>query len=194
MMMQILSICGVEHITHLQWTAVDTPTTNQNNTPSTGTPSCRRLFNKNTTTKITRTTPLRKVYHCVREFETTYMLLVSWPKRSRWWGWALRRWWEWKKLLIVPGLAPPVDNCWRPTIVGDKIIIANWRRLLASTDIILSKFILMEKYFCGKYEILSTSWQVGEYFLSGENGIQSQPLILDIKLSVAPKFIKRIAH
>ena len=48
----------------------------------------------------------------------------------------------------------------------------------------------MEKYFCGKYEILSTSWQVGEYFLSGENGIQSQPLILDIKLSVAPNFMK----
>ena len=55
--------------------------------------------------------------------------------------------------------------------------------------------ILIEK---GKeillYEISSSIWQLGEYFLSGENRIQSQPLIPDIKLSVAPNFIKGIAH
>ena len=39
------------------------------------------------------------------------------------------------------------------------------------------------------YEISSSIWQLGEYFLSGENRIQSQPLIPDIKLSVAPNFI-----
>ena len=43
--------------------------------------------------------------------------------------------------------------------------------------------ILIEK---GKeillYEISSSIWQLGEYFLSGENRIQSQPLIPDIKL------------
>ena len=44
------------------------------------------------------------------------------------------------------------------------------------------------------YEISSSIWQLGEYFLSGENRIQSQPLIPDIKLSVAPNFIKGIAH
>ena len=44
------------------------------------------------------------------------------------------------------------------------------------------------------YEISSSIWQLGEYFLSGENRIQSQPLIQDIKLSVAPNFIKGIAH
>ena len=51
--------------------------------------------------------------------------------------------------------------------------------------------ILIEK---GKeillYEISSSIWQLGEYFLSGENRIQSQPLIQDIKLSVAPNFMK----
>ena len=55
--------------------------------------------------------------------------------------------------------------------------------------------ILIEK---GKeillYEISSSIWQLGEYFLSGEHRIQSQPLIPDIKLSVAPNFIKGISH
>ena len=55
--------------------------------------------------------------------------------------------------------------------------------------------ILIEK---GKeillYEISSSIWQLGEYFLSGENRIQSQPLIQDIKLSVAPNFMKGITN
>ena len=42
------------------------------------------------------------------------------------------------------------------------------------------------------YEISSSIWQLGEYFLSGENRIQSQPLIPDIKLSVASTLSKAL--
>ena len=68
--------------------------------------------------------------------------------------------------------------------------------LPASKNMIEEKFknLFSKKYFCGRYEILSTRWQLGEYFLSGENRIQSQPLIQDIKLSVAPNFMKGITN